>query len=39
MSNIAANQIKLDLAAIPPSIEERNGTYHITKSPITFAAH
>lgn len=38
MSNIAANQIKLDLAAIPPSIEERNGTYYITQSPITFAA-
>jgi uncharacterized protein (DUF433 family) len=30
--------IKLDLAAIPPSIEERDGTYYITQSPITFAA-
>jgi uncharacterized protein (DUF433 family) len=38
MSTITANQIKLDLAAIPPSIEERNGIYYITQSPITFAA-
>jgi uncharacterized protein (DUF433 family) len=30
--------INLNLAAIPPSIEERNGTYYITQSPITFAA-
>lgn len=30
--------VKLDLAAIPPSIEERNGTYYITQSPITLAA-
>ncbi len=30
--------VKLDLAAIPPSIEERDGTYYLTQSPITFAA-
>ena len=30
--------VKLDLAAVPPSIEERNGMYYITQSPITFAA-
>lgn len=30
--------VKLDLAAIPPSIEERNGTYYITQSLITFDA-
>jgi uncharacterized protein (DUF433 family) len=30
--------VKLDLAAIPPSIEERNGTYYIAQSSITFTA-
>ena len=30
--------VKLDLRAIPPSIEERDGNYYITQSPITFAA-
>lgn len=35
---MSSQKAKLDLAAIPPSIEERNGSYYITQSPITFAA-
>jgi uncharacterized protein (DUF433 family) len=31
-------EIKLDLRAIPPPIEERQGSYYITQSSITFAA-
>jgi len=31
-------KVKFDLRAIPSSIEERNGAYYITESPITFAA-
>jgi uncharacterized protein (DUF433 family) len=35
---MSIQKVKLDLRAIPPSIEERDGTYHITQSPITLAA-
>lgn len=35
---MSTQTVKLDLAAIPPSIEEKNGIYYITQSPITFAA-
>jgi uncharacterized protein (DUF433 family) len=35
MSN---QKVRLDLRAIPPSIEEREGSYYITQSPISFAA-
>lgn len=31
-------KINLDLRAISPSIEERQGSYYITQSPITFGA-
>ena len=35
---MSAQEAKLDLRAIPPSIEERKGDYYITQSPITLAA-
>lgn len=31
-------KVTLELRAIPPSIEERNGSYYITQSPITVEA-
>ena len=31
-------KVKLNLRAIPPAIEERDGVYYVTESPITFAA-
>ncbi len=35
---MSIQKVKLDLCAIPPSIEERDGSYYFTQSPITFAA-
>lgn len=35
MSNL---KVKFDLRAIPPAIEERDGSYYITQSPIALAA-
>jgi len=31
-------KIKLKLRAIPPAIEERDGSYYITQSSVSFAA-
>lgn len=38
MRFISAKAIKLNLSATPPSIEEREGTYYIAQSSVTFAA-
>ena len=35
---MAMQKVKLNLRAIPPAIEERNGGYYITQSPVSFAA-
>ncbi|MCI0488365.1 MAG: hypothetical protein L0229_17385 [Blastocatellia bacterium] len=35
---MSSKKITLHLNAIPPSIEERQGSYYITESPVTFAA-
>jgi uncharacterized protein (DUF433 family) len=35
---MSSRKVKLDLRAIPPAIEERDGIYYFTESPITFAA-
>lgn len=35
---MSSQKTKLDLSAIPPSIEERNGIYYITQSSVTLEA-
>lgn len=35
---VSDQDLKLDLRAVPPSIEERQGGYYIAQSPITFGA-
>lgn len=38
MKKVSKEKATLELRAIPPSIEERNGSYYITQSPITLEA-
>jgi uncharacterized protein (DUF433 family) len=38
VKKMSIEKATLELRAIPPSIEERNGSYYITQSPITFEA-
>ena len=35
---MSIQRVTLELRAIPPSVEERNGSYYITQSPITLEA-